>query len=102
MRIVSPSSFTWNVATGCTGGPPSTRPVSSENTPSCHGHVTAHRAGSTVPSDRLARACVHLLAIAYTVPCTLNSATASFAAYTRFAVPGGSSDRLATGGNPFA
>src|SRR5947207_4815011 len=80
IRIVSPSSFTWYAATGCTGGPPRTWPVSSENTPSCQGHVTLHRTGSTVPSDRLARACVQRLAMAYTVPFTLKSATASLAA----------------------
>src|SRR6266576_6677508 len=102
MRIVSPSTLTWYVATAWTGGPPRTRPVSSENTPSCHGQVTAQRAPSTVPSDKLARACEHRLAIAYTVPLTLKRATASLAAYTRFAAPGGSSDRLATGVKPSA
>src|SRR3989441_12417739 len=87
---------------GWTGGPPRTRPVSSENTPSCQGHVTVQRAASTVPSDRLARACVQRFATAYTVPFTLKSATASLAAYTRLALPGGSADRLATGVEPAA
>src|SRR5882762_1845926 len=96
MRTVSPSSFTRYTATGREGGPESTCPDSSENTPSCHGHVTAHRAGSSVPSDRLARACVHRLAIACTVPLTLNSATASPATYTRRLAPGGSSASVAT------
>src|SRR6267378_3399596 len=102
MRIVSPSTLTGYVATECTGGPPRTRPVSSENTPSCHGHVTVHTAGSTVPSDRLARAWVQRLAIAYTVPLTLKSATASLATYTRLALPGGRSASDATGVNPSA
>src|SRR6058998_2483475 len=78
-------------------GPPRTWPVSSENTPSCHGQVTVQRAGSTVPSLRLARACVHRFAIAYTVPLTLKSATASPTAYTRLLAPGRSSARAATG-----
>src|SRR2546422_9392790 len=87
---------------GWTGGPPRTRPVSSENTPSCQGQVTVQPAASTVPSDRLARACVQRFATAYTVPFTLKSATASLAAYTRLALPGGSSERLATGVKPSA
>src|SRR5438876_4177767 len=71
--------------------------VSSENTPSCHGHVTAHRAGSTAPSESEARAWVQRFAIAYTVPLTLKSATASPAAYTRRPTPGASSASVATG-----
>ena len=82
------------------GGPASTCPVSSENTPSCQGQTTTHFAASTVPSDRLARAWVQRFAIAWIVPPTLNSATASAAAYTRLLVPGGRSAASHTGVNP--
>src|SRR5207249_8424458 len=50
----------------------------------------------------ISRACVQRFATAYTVPFTLKRATASLAAYTRLALPGGSSDRLATGVKPSA
>src|SRR6058998_85354 len=83
-------------------GPPRTWPVSSEKTPSCHGQVTVQRAGSTVPSERLARAWVQRFAIACTVPRTLKSATASPPTYTRRLVPAGSSASVATGVYPSA
>src|SRR6266496_3067396 len=90
------------ISTGSDGGPPSTWPVSSEKTPSCHGQVTVQRAGSTVPSDRLARAWVQRFAIACTVPRTLKSATASPPTYTRRLAPAGRSASVATGVYPSA
>src|SRR2546428_5288379 len=64
--------------------------------------MTVQRAGSTVPSERLARAWVQRFAIAYTVPRTLKSATASPPAYTRRLAPAGRSASVATGVYPSA